>query len=477
MFTQPAPTPQRSARSVAIAAATLALLFGAVILLVHPAADYSLWYDEAWSLQAVQSRDPGAIIDTVRSDFHPPGYFLLLSAWSSAAGVSERAARFPSLLCAMLMLAVTFRLAADLCHSYAAGALAAVVLAVSPFFVRYAHEARMYAALAAGVTASMWLYRRYLARPRRSAALAYVLVTAAALYTHYLGAFVIPLQLLYAALNARKRSALLLPLAASVLFLPWLPAFIDQLNAPDYNAVHDHTLPTNLDTVAATLREDFFAGQTPLYLLLIAAGALAMRAAGAGALAYLLIWGVGWLALVWGSNTVTPHFQPRNALPALPALAIVACAGMAGLRPPRLSRAAAAALLTVLVAAHLSSYASYQAQDPHYRDAVEALAREYRPGDVIFWQSNTYLHDLPIPHYLEHLLPPGTDAVRLNGLAYGPGTEGFAPAFTEAVGDAARFCMLQTLPVDNSWVAQAVPYAEAGSVHIDAFQVSCYERQ
>jgi hypothetical protein len=69
----------------------LALLIGAAVLIAHPAARYSLWYDEAWAALAVRSHDAGTVVETVPHNFHPPAYFLALSAWSAAAGSHNQA--------------------------------------------------------------------------------------------------------------------------------------------------------------------------------------------------------------------------------------------------------------------------------------------------------------------------------------------------------------------------------------------------
>ncbi|MBN1286325.1 MAG: glycosyltransferase family 39 protein [Anaerolineae bacterium] len=465
-------------RTHSLLMAAPALLFCAAVLLMHPAADYSLWYDEAWQVRAVQSHTIDTILETIRRDYAPPAYFLALSVWSSLTGEAEPVLRYLSALCAMLTAATTYRLVADLYRSKAGGAAAAAALATMPFFIRFANEVRMYAMLAACVAGSMWLFRRCLARSRWATGAGYVLVTAAALYTHYLGAFLIPLHFLYAAVRRARWRVLLLPVAAGLLFLPWLPAFLDQLNDPQYGVTHDHALPTDLDTISRVLLYDFLSLQPVLYLPLLAAAMFTLRAGERrsirfyrpGALGFLAMWGVGWLALAWGSNLLVPQFQPRNALPALPALAILIGAAFARM-PGRATglplQAVTAALLLVLLAGNLVNFTPDHGHNPHYRDAVAELARGFQPGDVVFWQTNSYLHDIPMQYYLDRLLPAGAQTIWLNPL------DGAAVA--AAVGGGPRFWLLQTLPVDNRWIDEAMPHVEASNVHVDAFQVARYE--
>src|SRR5690606_38092834 len=142
--------------------------------------------------------------------------------------------------------------------------------------------------------------------------------------------------------------------------------------------------------------------------------ALPLRIHALRAVGFLAAWGVGWLALMWVSNLLAPHYQPRNALPALPALAVLVGVGL-----DRLPRWLGVALLALLVAGNLTGYNAFQAADPHYRDAVTALARAYQPGDPVFVQTNNFLHDLPLAHYLDTLLPPHPEPAWFGALAGG----------------------------------------------------------
>lgn len=508
----PTTRPESMSFSAALALATLALLLCAAVLLAHPAADYSLWYDEAWQVQAISSHDLNLIMETVRQDYAPPAYFLALSAWSSITGKAEPVLRYFSTLCALLTAAIVYRQTVDLYGARFGGTAAVVVLTTQPFFIRFANEARMYALLTACVAGSIWLFWRCRAQPGWAIYAGYVLVTAAALYTHYLGAFLIPLHLLYGGWQTFRRRAwhlMALPTIAGLCFLPWLTAFIAQLNDPRYQITHDHALPTDLGTITYVVQNYLFASQPVLYVLLLIPAIFTLgriRLYRPGALGYLAIWGIGWPVLAWGSNLMVPQFQPRNVLPALPPLVILAGAGFARLpgwlntallagvhrltrwstmvlgaplplmqritqlggRLVWLVRIITALLLALVVAGNLANFAPHHGHDPHYRDAVQELARGLQPGDIVFWQTNTYLHDIPIQHYLDRLLPPDTETIWLNPL------DGAAVA--AAVEDSARFWLLQTMPVDNRWIDNATPHVETTNVHVDAFQIARYER-
>ncbi len=146
-------------------------------------ASSDMWLDEALTLNI--SRLPlGQIHGALRRDGAPPLYYYLLHFWSGAFGSSDTAVRALSgvLSCATLpfIWLAGRRLGGK---TVAAGAL--VLVATSPFAVRYATENRMYALVglltAAGLVALQQVFRR------RTAAnvVAVALLTGLLLYTHY----------------------------------------------------------------------------------------------------------------------------------------------------------------------------------------------------------------------------------------------------------------------------------------------------
>ncbi|QKD82573.1 hypothetical protein HPC62_10580 [Thermoleptolyngbya sichuanensis A183] len=79
-----------------------------------------------------------------QSPEHAPLYFLLAHGWTKLWGSSIVAVRSLSVLFSLISLALIGRLASQLFNSATAGAIATMLLALSPFFVSYAQEARPY---------------------------------------------------------------------------------------------------------------------------------------------------------------------------------------------------------------------------------------------------------------------------------------------------------------------------------------------
>ena len=110
----------------------------------------SLWRDEALTLG--RAEQPLSMIFSNRNlvqgvsspDLHPPFYFLFQHGWLRLAGRSEFSLRFPSVM-AMVLAVAMFGAVGRRIWGYRTGLLAAALALLSPFFLWYAQEARMYA--------------------------------------------------------------------------------------------------------------------------------------------------------------------------------------------------------------------------------------------------------------------------------------------------------------------------------------------
>lgn len=193
---------------------------------------HSLWFDEAMSVHWARS-DVARILEVsmqLQEDRLPPAYYLLLHFWRQLFGEGELAVRLPSVFCGVLLVAVTYRLAAMLSGRRVAP-LAMALAALNPFLVWYSQEARMYALAALLAGLGSWCFLRALqptaARRRLFNGwwLAYGLCAALGLYTHLYTGFVLPAHALYLAYLGRRGRHAWLPyaittLAVALLYLP-----------------------------------------------------------------------------------------------------------------------------------------------------------------------------------------------------------------------------------------------------------------
>ena len=123
-----------------------------------------LWLDEAFSVW--MGRQPvGEMFSwLVCIDQHPPFYYLLLHFWM-ALGDDAFTVRALSALLGTLTIPVIYLLGRRLADGRV-GLLAALILAVSPFHVRFAQEARMYALLTLNASLALYALVRLLTDPR-----------------------------------------------------------------------------------------------------------------------------------------------------------------------------------------------------------------------------------------------------------------------------------------------------------------------
>ncbi|MGB1285501.1 MAG: glycosyltransferase family 39 protein, partial [Aggregatilineales bacterium] len=150
-----------------------------------------IWGDEAFSI--VTGALPLSDIIAPMVDMHPPLYYALNGGWMYSAGTSVFAMRYGTLLMNLLILPVAYGLARDF-FGWRAGVLLALLCAMSPVYIYYAQELRMYSLLVLSTAISMWFFLRYSRRPSRLNAGVYLLATLIAMYTHYNAFLVIAAQ-------------------------------------------------------------------------------------------------------------------------------------------------------------------------------------------------------------------------------------------------------------------------------------------
>ena len=197
-----------------------------------------LWLDEALTVNI--ARLPlGDLFRALRHDGAPPLYYLLLHVWMDMAGTGDVAARALSGLLGVASLPLMWlagrRLAGERGQPGArwvawAGVL---LLASSPFAIRYATETRMYSLVIVLVLAGFLALDTVLHRRSVGASVGLGVVTGLLLLTHYWAFFLVGAVAILLALQWRRmegaRRALLAMAVGSLLFVPWLPSFLEQM--------------------------------------------------------------------------------------------------------------------------------------------------------------------------------------------------------------------------------------------------------
>lgn len=218
--------------------ALVALVVAALGVLARFAAQTPLWLDEALSVN-VSALPIGDIAEALRHDGHPPLYYLLLHGWIDLVGDGDTAVRALSGIFSVLALPLAWLLGRRR-GGPALGWLAVLVLAASPFALRYATETRMYSLIIL-LTLIGWLaIDRALEAPRPLPLVVIALVSGALLLTHYwsfwlLGSVGLVLVVRWWRSDGADRRAsgwaAVAVAAGAVFFLPWLPSFLEQASA------------------------------------------------------------------------------------------------------------------------------------------------------------------------------------------------------------------------------------------------------
>ncbi len=240
--------PDRRERAARPAVPTWAALVGILALGAILRAGFlgqrSIWLDEALVVWVAQHpwREIPPLLATL--DQHPPAYYLLMHLWLGVMGTGEAAVRFPSACFSLIAVLLTYVLARRI-TTEATSLLSAFVVAVSPFQVMSAQEARMYSLLGALCLASTVALVNSTDRGGTRRWAGYVVASTLMAYTHYLGLLVLVAHGVWVAGWGRRhlRSWAACAAATGLAFAPWIPSFLEQVRqVHSFDWYHDAVL-------------------------------------------------------------------------------------------------------------------------------------------------------------------------------------------------------------------------------------------
>jgi uncharacterized membrane protein len=408
-------------------------MLGGFALRLFRLGEDSLWYDETVSAHLASKSIPGLIAHTA-GDIHPPGYYLLLHAWTGLVGDSEFGLTFLSLAFGVLLIPLCYTLARRL-RGRSVAVWSALLIATSPFNLWYAQEARMYTLGAALGLVTLWCAIQ-LSCPtapqaelgRHSSylyAIGYTLAAAAGLYVlYYFGFLLVVLNLLVAGhllINRRSRRLptwLLAQVAALGLYLPWLPIAWRQATNPPVPPWRDfiplHTMLLESWT-ALSLGQSVQPGQ--VWPVLPIVGALFLlglqpqinkhvRFSSSNLQTSLLLvaYTFGPLALIYLVSLIVPLYHVRYLLTYSPPFYILLGSGLAWLAR-RARPIAIIAAVIMLVGATFSireHHTNPRSAADDFQAAVNFIGERWRPGDVVLINAGyaytgfLYYYDRPI---------------------------------------------------------------------------------
>jgi MFS family permease len=359
-----------------------------------------LWLDEALSVNI--SRLPvGDLLEALRHDGHPPLYYLLLHYWMALVGEGDVAVRALSGIFAVGSLPLAW-LAGRRMAGAAGARWALVVAALSPYWVRYATETRMYSLVMLLVLGGYLLLLDALDRPAWPRLGGLALISGLLLLSHYWAFYLLAAVGLALAVRAWRRPGergttlrVMASLAAGgLLFLPWLGGFLYQ----SANTGTPWGEPFRLTAIVQATVADMGGGavtEASLYgTAVVVLALLALFAARSSGHEIELdlrttptvrreLATVGLVLAIGGavSLATSATYQSRYAAVVVPFVLLAVAVGI--VRVPGTARAVAAAVylgLSVLGIGWVNYYQRTQADE-----VAAEVAERARPGDVVVY--------------------------------------------------------------------------------------------
>ena len=388
-----APAPLRWNRT-ALTFAAIAVATGVALRLVAPS---PLWLDEALSVN-IATLDFEQMVEALRHDGHPALYYLLLGWWIDAFGDSDVAVRSLSGMFSLLCVGVLYKIANR--YGSTTAQVTLLVAATSPFLIRYATEARMYALLVLLCCVGWLCVERAIERPSPARLVLLALTVAALLHTHYWSFYLIGAALIVVAYNIALRDnntrAVAVRIGGAIVagcatLLVWFSVFLEQLRTTGTPWANRARPPEIIiETIQAIGGNNRFEGELLGIVLAVGAilGVLASRIDGrdlvlrfgTGKLDRAALCVVLTLGLGGGVALLTAGaFEARYAAVVVGPLLLLAARGISMLPPrPRL------VVLVVVVAFGLAISVDEARRDRTQGADVAALMDEKRAaGDVV----------------------------------------------------------------------------------------------
>jgi hypothetical protein len=210
----------------ALAATCLLTVVGGLLRLATLDAQ-SYWLDELVTVSLLD-RGFGDMLSGVReTEATPYLYYVLAWPWAQAFGLGEIGLRSLSALVGTAAIPVAYGAGAAFC-SRRVGVVSAALVAVHPFLVWYAQEARSYSLLVLFGACSVLFLARALRAPRRLELTGWALASSLAIATHYFAVFLAAAEASWLLLRYKPRRdafvALVLPAVVLAAHIPLLDA-------------------------------------------------------------------------------------------------------------------------------------------------------------------------------------------------------------------------------------------------------------
>jgi hypothetical protein len=383
--------------------AMVGVLLLAFAMRLHDLGLPSMWADEMFSLERAKLDSWREIYPILLDRNHAPLYdAFILHNWLRV-GLDVFILRFPSVILSLATVAVTFALARNL-FSPSVGLVSAFVLALSPLGIRYAQEMRMYSLVALFVVLTLHFLARAVepgANRKYGILLLFAISAALALYTHYYAFLALAAVLAFALIwTAIKRDwplfgqLLATYVLIGVLFAPWLPTFLYQLQSGPVGSLRAPTV----ESVSRIILQ-FFLHRNTLGNSYLLFAALLVFIMGFGlyryisdhrrtstnlnlfGLSFIAIAAIGPILTAIGISIIKPLIANRYFVPFLAPASILLAVAIVGILSFRRARLIALVLLAGLLFSAYGESTTIIKRD--WAGAADHLETNADPGGIV----------------------------------------------------------------------------------------------
>ncbi|MEI6054288.1 MAG: glycosyltransferase family 39 protein [Candidatus Saccharibacteria bacterium] len=200
----------------------------------------SIWFDEAYGAYMIKFN----FLDIVRytaNDIHPPFFYWLLKLWSMCFGNSEFALRSMSVFFGGVSIVFGYLLSNRLFNKNVAR-VSLIFMVLSPMFIRYSQEARMYTLMTAIALIATYILTFAINTKKKLLWVVYGILVGLGMLTHYFMAVIWVAHWLWRADIFRRQFSglkffkkffssdwIISHVIAVIVFLPWVYYFLRQI--------------------------------------------------------------------------------------------------------------------------------------------------------------------------------------------------------------------------------------------------------
>ncbi|MCA9899185.1 MAG: glycosyltransferase family 39 protein [Ardenticatenaceae bacterium] len=417
-------------------------LWVAWFLLIQRLGGPSFWIDEMLSFNRASLGDWQSFYAELLGANHAPLYEgAFLHPWL-LLGDGEFWARFPGVLLAMLTVGLTYRLGRQ-ANGVQTGILGIIFLVFSPLFFQHVREVRPYSLLVLTVTLTVYFWWRAMRSGRYLFWMLFTLSGAASLYTHYyagfalmgIGVTTLVAKVLLKLPWRRVYQAAFAFVGIALLFLPWLPTFLAQLQSGAVSWIPPLSLWTFFELPAFFFAHTLFTDTVwsgivvVTWLLFLAAFILLWQSQQQRKplLILLALFFFSFLAVALASLQ-KPLMVPRYFVSLSPIVALISAYTIVWLVAQKKAPFLIIPIGLLIVGGYSVYKLTYLDRTPPWRSAALYIEEMAEPGDkVVLFSGHTGGAYLPLQYYLgeswpiltndESLEDQGAVDVTLAGLA------------------------------------------------------------